>query len=247
MGTPDTAALARVQYSCLAGLLIGIPSAAVRAQPAAAPGPVITEVLYAVPKGDQGDASGDGSRHATGDEFVEIHNPTGNTIRLTGWTLTDRNPPDAGQFLFVFPEFAIRPGETVVVFNGLDQSPPGPVGTAEAAPPGKNEHFHHAWVFTAGNTSTGTGFANGGDWVCLSTPQKEPVSLVIWGKTDEEPPCQAPRLIECPSTSRSSVQRTLAAPDAPFEAHPTVEGLRFSPGLPPGGQPANQSDTDGGP
>lgn len=201
--------------------------------------PLITEVLYAVPQGAEGDANGDGSRHATGDEFVEIHNPTGKSITLSGWTITDRNAPDAGQFLFAFPAFRLGPGETVVVFNGLDQKTPGPVGDAENAPKEKNPRFHDAWVFTAGNTSSQVGLANSGDWVCLRTARGEVVSVVRWGETDETPPVGDDRLAEVPRTGSASVQRTLAAADAAFEAHPTVQGLRCSPGLPPpsAGQP----------
>ncbi len=195
--------------------------------------PVITEVLYAVPQGQAGDASGDGVRDATGDEFVELFNPGNKTIRLTGWTLTDRNPPDAGQFLFVFPSFALKPGEVVVVFNGLNQSIPGPVGTAQKPPTKRNEHFHGAWVFTAGNTSSGVGFANSGDWVSLRTPASEVVSLVMWGKPSRQPQASASVIEKVPKTSRSSVQRTIGRAGVAFEAHPTVDGLRFSPGLAP--------------
>lgn len=197
------------------------------------PHPLITEVLYAVPKGDEGDASRDGTRHATGDEFVELSNPTDQPISLAGWTITDRNAPDSGQFLFRFPGFTLGPGETVVVFNGLDQTIPGPVGTADAPPEKLNEKFAGAWVFTAGNTSSGVGFANDGDWVCLSDPQGAAVACVIWGKPSEEPPLGGEKLVEAAKTSVASVQRTLAAQDAAFEPHPTVEGLRCSPGKPP--------------
>lgn len=213
--------------------------------------PIITEVLYAVPKGDSGDAAKDGSRDATGDEFVEIHNPTDAPIRLTGWTLTDRNAPDAGQFLFRFPEFTLQPGETLVVFNGLHQTIPGPVGNADRAPQGGNEKFDGASVFTAGNTSSQVGFANDGDWACLREPSGEVISCVMWGKPDEKPPVSGPRLVEVPRSSAASVQRTLAAADAPFEAHPTVEGLRCSPGKPPppgtaGVAPAAKAPEPGG-
>jgi len=203
------------------------------ATPLRAEVPVITEVLYAVPKGAEGDATGDGSRHATGDEFIEIYNPTAKEIRLSGWTITDRNKPDAGQFLFVFPNFRLGPGETVVVFNGLDQTIPGPVGDAEKAPAEPNDRFDNAWVFTAGNTSAQVGLANSGDWVCLRTPSGEVVSCLEWGTTDETPPVGDARLETLPRTSSSSVQRTLASPEGVFEAHPTVQGLRCSPGTPP--------------
>jgi len=53
------------------------------------PHPLITEVLYAVPTGDEGDADGDGLRSATGDEFVELINPHNRPIRLKGYVITD--------------------------------------------------------------------------------------------------------------------------------------------------------------
>jgi hypothetical protein len=59
------------------------------APPVPFPHPLITEVLYAVPTGDEGDADGDGVRSATGDEFVELINPHSRPIRLKGYVLTD--------------------------------------------------------------------------------------------------------------------------------------------------------------
>ena len=59
------------------------------ASPVPFPHPLITEVLYAVPTGDEGDADGDGVRSATGDEFVELINPHSRPIRLKGYVLTD--------------------------------------------------------------------------------------------------------------------------------------------------------------
>ncbi len=53
------------------------------------PHPVITEVLYAVPTGPEGDANADGVRSATGDEFIELINPHDKPIRLKGYVLTD--------------------------------------------------------------------------------------------------------------------------------------------------------------
>lgn len=215
---------------CSAGLC-SLPGVA-RAQ-SPEPMPLITEVLYSVPKGEAGDASRDGSRHATGDEFVEIHNPTDTPIRLAGWTITDRNAPEAGQFLFVFPEFTLDAGGTAVVFNGVEQHIPGPVGTADQAPPKANGEFGEAWVFTAGNTSSNVGLANSADWVCLKTAAGEVVSCLVWGDPDETPPVADDRLVRLPNASNASVQLTLAGPGGVFEAHPSVEGLRCSPGKPP--------------
>ncbi|QQS07975.1 MAG: lamin tail domain-containing protein [Phycisphaerales bacterium] len=62
------------------------------------PHPIITEILYAVPKGDDGDASQDGRRSATGDEFIELINPHDTSINLKGYAIVDGRPlkgPDA--------------------------------------------------------------------------------------------------------------------------------------------------------
>lgn len=56
------------------------------------PHPMICEILYAVPKGDEGDADKDGKRSATGDEFIEIYNPHKVAIDLKGYVLTDAAP-----------------------------------------------------------------------------------------------------------------------------------------------------------
>lgn len=53
------------------------------------PHPLITEVLFDVPTGDAGDATGDGSRNATGDEFIELANPHSKPIQLGGYVITD--------------------------------------------------------------------------------------------------------------------------------------------------------------
>ncbi|CAG0980713.1 hypothetical protein PHYC_01748 [Phycisphaerales bacterium] len=53
------------------------------------PHPLITEVLFNVPPGAEGDADGDGIRSATGDEFVELVNPHGQPISLKGYILAD--------------------------------------------------------------------------------------------------------------------------------------------------------------
>lgn len=116
------------------------------------PHPLITEVLYNVPGGAEGDADGHGTRSATGDEFVELVNPHDKPISLKGYTLTDGKnvkaapgaatpkapdtkdappaprplPPDDARVRFTFPDLTLEPGQVVVVFNGY---------TGEAAPP----------------------------------------------------------------------------------------------------------------
>lgn len=58
----------------------------------AKPHPLICEILYSVPKGEEGDADQNGSRSATGDEFIEIYNPHTTPIDLKGYVLSDAAP-----------------------------------------------------------------------------------------------------------------------------------------------------------
>lgn len=53
------------------------------------PHPLISEVLFAVPTGKEGDADQDGNRSATGDEFIELFNPHDKPINLKGYVLSD--------------------------------------------------------------------------------------------------------------------------------------------------------------
>jgi len=107
---------------------------------------VINEIL-ADPAGDiTGDANGDGTRHATEDEFVEIVNNTGSTVDISGWTISD-----GYGVRHTFPGGTEVPNQSaVVVFGG---------GT----PTGD---FGYAIVQTA-NTGA-LGLNNGGDTVALN-------------------------------------------------------------------------------
>jgi hypothetical protein len=199
------------------------------------PSPLITEILYAVPTGESGDASKDGNRSANGDEFIEIVNPHDKPIELKGWTLSDKRAMEknkdgsmkAGAIKFVFPTCTLKPGQTAVVFNGYQGSFKGPCGDqAAAAKP--NDDFGKALVFSMKVQSRATGLANTGDWVLLSSPEGKPVSLVWWGKPESKRP-EATLVEESPANPRGSVQR----PDlkSTFQLHPEVDGVRFSPGI----------------
>ena len=73
-----------------------------------APHPVITEVLFNVPKSDDADANADGARHSTGDEFVELFNPHPRTINLHGYTITNRlTTYDGDTILDLWANFAV--------------------------------------------------------------------------------------------------------------------------------------------
>lgn len=190
------------------------------------PHPLITEVLFAVPSGQGGDANLDGIRDASGDEFVELMNPHDRPIDLGGYVLTDRNAIGKGQLAFRFPAVKVPPGCVVVVFNGCNQRFDGPVGDTETAPSATDPRFHNATVFTLRNDSTAVGFANGGDYILLTAPDGTQVHCIRWG-TFEEPLPEAGLVEEAPKATGRSVTRR--GPDGPFEPHPRELGL-FSPG-----------------
>ncbi len=243
--------------SALMFAVLGLPLLAHEAQakpPVPLPNPLITEVLYAVPTGDEGDADKDGDRSATGDEFVELYNPHDKPIQLKGYTVCDGTPEEAydkkstggkgskgksdgsqsrakpdgkadkkpesksdketnnkkdgpkTSLRFVFPEFELKPGEVVVLFNGFEQKIPGPVGTKDRAPAGKNEKFGNAWVFSMGVESRFVAFNNKGDCVAINDPSGATIEVVTWGKPSKEPPSGA-LLTEKAPEAKGSVQR----------------------------------------
>ena len=211
----------------LALLWLGISGPPAAKVPVAFPHPLITEVLYAVPRGE-GDANGDGSSHSSGDEFIELVNPHDRSINLGGYVLSDRNAGGRGEFRFVFPKLKVPPGGVVVVFNGNGQTFSGPVGTSKRAPSGTNEAFHGAAVFTAQVKSRSVALANAGDWVLLSDPKGRPIQCVWWGTMDRALPKGVRLMEQAPTTSSGSVQRASVA--GAFKAHTDLDGRRFSPG-----------------
>jgi len=205
-------------------------------------------VLYAVPteKAAGGelarcDASKDGARDATGDEFVELINPHDKAIDLKGYTLRDsagaaaaskkpekgkRPPPGVN---FTFPALTLEPGGVVVVFNGSKQKWTGPVGDSSKAPAAKHDRFDNAYVFTMRATSSRAGFSNSGDFVMLSAPDGTPIERVRWGADSFGPsPRDAAVVEDAPTTGAGSVQRT--GPTGEFVPHSEIDGLPFSPG-----------------
>lgn len=203
--------------------------------PVAFPHPLITEVLFAVPTGDAGDANRDGQRQVAGDEFVELINPHGQAINLRGYTLMNRPSGSGGtaSVRFTFPAMTLEPGQVVVVFNGHDSNIPGPVGTSRAAPTARNPNFGEAWVFSMQAPSTRSAFTNSGDWVALHAPGPglrpgDPVQVVRWGRPDGTPP-PAPLIEDAPSNPKGSVtRRTLAGGWVSSDA---IDAQAFSPGL----------------
>ena len=192
------------------------------------PHPLITEVLYAVPISG-GDANGDGNRHATGDEFIEVTNPHDRPISLSGYRLLDRHMGEPGRFAFVFPEFMLKPGQTALVFNGLDAEWTGPVGDTHRAPPGPNPRFEGAYVFTARAANRYVAFANQADFVLLENPLGVPVQVVVWGEPDQRPPAQVYHTDTIVSETRGSVQRMGSA--EPKRPHDPNDRRTSSPGV----------------
>jgi hypothetical protein len=195
------------------------------------PHPLITEVLYAVPTGDGGDANKDGTRDTNGDEFIELVNPHDRPIKLGGYVISGKGPAGGesgkGKFKtlrFTFPPLELKPGEVVVVFNGHDQkwkTPPGDLTHAGAA----DAEFSGARVFTMGVESARMGLANKADYVLLTSPSGEKVECVTWGEIKAP---EGVTLVEEAPDSRGSVTRL--SETGPLEPHPTVDGKKFSPG-----------------
>ena len=84
---------------------------------------LINEVLYDPETGDAGDANGDGTRDANGDEFIEFFN-SGPEMDMSGYSLSD-----ASQIRHVFPAGTVVPLNGVLVLFGSG-SPTGNFGGA---------------------------------------------------------------------------------------------------------------------
>lgn len=198
--------------------------------------PCITEVLFHVPTGDEGDANNDGRRDSAGDEFIELFNPTKQTINLKGYRLSSRlSTFDAeGRYgvRFIFPELELPPGGVVVVFNGYESNIKGEVGTAEAAPSSTNSQFGDAFVFSMEVGSQNLALKNGGDFVLLTAPDGARIDCVSWGKSDPKPPTDVAHLEDVGNIrAGGSIQRI--GPDKPWRANRDFDGKPFSPGVIP--------------
>jgi hypothetical protein len=196
------------------------------------PHPLITEVLFAVPTGSTGDANQDGTRDATGDEFVELVNPHDKPINLRGYRLVDKSLGKGNALSFTFPDCTLQPGEVAVVFNGYKATIPGPTGDSGRAAE-SNPKFGNARVFSMKGQSTKTSFSNTADAVLLFAPgmaaggaNASAVQIVRWGKVDALPASGLNE--EASATSKGSVQRESMT--GPLAVHPPEGGVSFSPG-----------------
>jgi len=127
-----------------------------------APGELLINEILADPPGSassdlEGDANGDGTRSATGDEFVEIGSLADCQLVLGGVTVADSQEDK-----FTFPaDTRLEPGKVVVIFGG--GSPLGDFGGAQ--------------VFTA----SGLALNNDGDTVEIKSPEGARLELETYG------------------------------------------------------------------
>lgn len=195
--------------------------------------PCLTEVLFHVPTGEAGDANADGRRDSTGDEFIELLNPTDRAINLKGYRLSSRlSTFDAeGRYgiRFIFPEFELPAGGVVVVFNGHEATLKGEVGDAEAAPASFNSAFADAFVFSMEVGAQNLALKNDGDFVLLTAPDGTRIDCVVWGKCDPRPPADVARTEDVGNIrAGGSIQRV--GPGKPWRAHKDFDARPFSPG-----------------
>ena len=196
------------------------------------PHPVITEILFEVPSSVLGgDANLDGVRHAIGDEFVELYNPHGRAIDLSGYTISDSFPHEQHRLSFTFPRGAkLDAGRCVVVFNGFQQEDgmPKPYGDRRTVAPGPHRDFHGALVYSIKNISGTRAWANDRDALVLRDPDGNVIEMVVWGEP-ESLPAQTPlRREDVEAAVPYSYQRLSA--DGELLSHLEIDGRRFSPG-----------------
>lgn len=232
MLTCDATRCLRARCVPIGAMAVGAAAVDMDAQTIPPPHPVITEVLFNVPQGMEGDANKDAVRDAAGDEFVELMNPHSAPIALGGYTLTNRlttgDPKVNRGVRFRFPEFELEPGGVVVVFNGYGASIPGPVGNDRGAPSGPNERFAGAWVFSMEMPSGNRAMANTADFILLSAPDGAAVDAVEWNGPRPGVPRGTRRTAEVRADPKGSVQRRGA--DGEMLPHREIDGRAFSPG-----------------
>ena len=90
---------------------------------------LVNEVLYDPPSGSAGDANGDGTREAQGDEFIEFINTSTQPLDMSGFKIFDTDNLMTNTPRHLIPEGTIIPsGKALVVFGG--GSPTGSFGGA---------------------------------------------------------------------------------------------------------------------
>lgn len=156
----------------------------------------------------QGDANGDGSRSASQDEFIEIVNPGGAPVDISGWTLSD-----ATTVRHTFAPGTIVPGgEAAVVFGG--GTPTGAFGNAA----------QNGMIFKASGGSLSLG--NSSDTIELKNATGQRIDIVVYTSTlgDNN---QSANLNPDASGSSFALHSSVAG----------ASGALFSPGTRVSGQP----------
>ena len=174
---------------------------------------VIINEIHADPAaGLAGDANGDGTRHSTQDEFIELVNSGAAGIDISGWTLSD-----AGNVRHTFPAGTnLSAGKAVVIFGG---------GTPSGS-------FGGAIVQTA---STGQlSLNNSGDTVTLKDGSATTVVEHVYGSeaNDDQSISRDPDL----TGEFAKHSEIAAAAGALFSPGTKVDGTPFN-GTTPGNQP----------
>jgi|GEM_PF-2441963 len=107
---------------------------------------LVTEIMFDPPPAPLGDANGDGTRDANGDEFVELYNRGSAAISLSGYQLLETN----GLPVFTFPSGAsLNAGQFAVVFGNIRSTGLGSSLTKDAV------------YFSVSKADTNQGFDNG--------------------------------------------------------------------------------------
>ena len=120
-----------------------------------------------------GDANGDGTRSGSQDEFVELANISADTLDLTGWMVGD----DEG-INFTFPDgYMMPPRALLVIFGGGDVS----------NVPGYDADPLMTRAFQADST-VGNGFANGGDYIVIQSPDGNEDMYVAYNSANGQGP-----------------------------------------------------------
>jgi len=173
-----------------------------------APGELLINEILADPPGSassdlQGDANGDGTRSAAGDEFVEIGSLADCALILDGVTVADSQEDK-----FTFPsDVRLEPGKVVVIFGG--GSPFGDFGGAR--------------VFTA----SGLALNNDGDSVQIKSPEGTSLEVETYG-TEGGDDQSLTRFVDL-DTDTSLVKHTQVpgAAGARFSPGTRVDGTSF--------------------
>ncbi len=194
-----------------------------------APRLIVNEFLADPAADAPGDANGDGTRSGSQDEFLELANISADTLDLTGWKVGDDEAIN-----FTFPDgYMLPPRAFLVIFGGGDVS----------NVPGYDADPLATRAFQADST-VGNGFANGGDYIVVQSPDGEEDMYVAYNsKTGQGPPTSSvvdsitfefEVHVAAAANEDVSVTRNpdgdISTPD-PFVQHNSVSTDLFSPGL----------------